>query len=145
MKKYRTGSGSIILKAICVFLALFTGSSIFAAGVMASGGCGMKCCCQTFAAEMQPNPGMRMQFSMGCCSGVQPNACDLQPTPAHKLHEFVPTVHCKPHLRVASGPAVILQDLFIGGRNFNGNFLLQPLDQIFFPPPLYLQTHAYLI
>lgn len=133
------------MKAICVSLAIFTGSNIFAAGIMASGGCEMKCCCQTFAAEMQHTPGMRMQSSMGCCSGVQPSACDLQPTPAHKLQEFVPTVHCRPHLRVASGTAVMLQDLFIGGRNFNGNFLLQPLDQIFALPPLYLQNHSYLI
>jgi hypothetical protein len=143
MKKYRTGSGSIILKAICISLALFTGSSIFAAGVMASGGCGMKCCCQTFAPEMQP-PEMRMQSSMGCCSGVQPNACDLQPAPVHKLPEIVQVVHCRAHLRAASGPAAIVP-FFIGSRDCYGNLLLQPHDQIFAPPPLYLQNHSFLI
>jgi len=112
---------------------------------MASGGCGMKCCPQTFAAEMQ-HPGMRMQSSMmSCCSGVQPNACDLQPKPAHKLPEIAQIGHCRPYLRVPSGPAAILPDPFIGEMNFNGNLLLQPHDQIFAPPPLYQQNHSYLI
>jgi len=146
MKKYRTGSKSIIFKAVCLLLAVISGGSVFATGAMASAGCGMKCCCplQTVPADKHHNSEMQVRSSSGCCSGLPLNACDLQAAPPYRLPEVVPAACCGPH-QAASGPAVIPGDNFIGSRNSSGYFLFQQLHQVFTPPPLYLQNHSYLI
>jgi len=139
MTKKRAGSGSIIWKAVCLALALITGGSLFATGIMASAGCGMKCCCQTGPMGTHPNAERQMRSSMGCCSNEVPlNPCDLQSGQPNGLPEFIPA-------EVTFGPAVILSDSCSDSRSFSGIFTFQFADQKFKTPPLYLQKHEFLI
>jgi hypothetical protein len=144
MNNKRTGSGSIILKAMCLALALMTGGSVFATGIMASADCGMKCCCKSVPTDMQHKAQRQMRSSMDCCSGITLNPCDLQATQPYKFPEVIPASCRGPH-HVAFGPAVALCEYFIDGRYTGGIFTFQQLEQIFTPPPLYLQNHSYLI
>jgi hypothetical protein len=144
MNKTRTGSGAIILKAMCLALALITGSSIVATGMMAAAACGMKCCCQSVASDMQHEAQGQVRSSMGCCPGIALNACDLEAAQPYRLPEIIPASCCGTH-QVTFGPTVILYDYFSDGRNASGNFTFQPFDQMFTSPPLYLQNHVYLI
>jgi hypothetical protein len=144
MHKKGTGSASIVLKAVCLVLALITGGSIFATGIMASADCGMKCCCKSVPTDMQHKAQRQMRSSMDCCSGITLNSCDLQAAQPYKLPEVIPASCCGAH-HAAFGPAVALYDYFSDGRYTGGIFAYQQLEQIFTPPPLYLQNHSYLI
>ena len=144
MYKNRTGSGSIMLKAVCLALAFVTGGTFFAAGVMASGGCGMKCCCQIGPSGMHHGTESQMRSLMGCCSRISLNPCGLQSTPRHKFPEMIPASCCG--LRhVSIGPALVLSDSYNGIRHAGGYLIFQFADQKFNPPPLYLQYHSYRI
>jgi hypothetical protein len=145
MIKKRAGTGSIIWKAMCLALALITGGSLFATGIMASGGCGMKCCCQTGPMGTHPNAERQMRSSMGCCSnGVPLNPCDLQSAQPNDLPEFIPAASGGFH-QVPFGPAVILSDSCSDSGSSSGIITLKFTDQKFKTPPLYLQKHEFLI
>ncbi|UCD79220.1 MAG: hypothetical protein JSW26_28110 [Desulfobacterales bacterium] len=132
------------MKAICIALVLITGGSLFATGIMASGGCGMKCCCQTGPMGMQPNTERQIRSLMGCCKGVALNPCELQSALPYEPPDVIAASCCGP-LQVTFGPAVILSDSFSESRNCGGNFIFQMADQKFKVPPLYLQNRSYLI
>jgi len=144
MNKNRTGSGSIILKAVCLVLAFVTGGTFFAAAVMASGGCGMKCCCEIGPADMHHGTERQMRSAVGCCSGISLRPCGLKSVQPQKLPEVIPASCCG-LLHATLGPALILTDSLNDSRNSNGYFIFQFADQKFNPPPLYLQYLAFLI
>ena len=144
MHKKGTGSASIVLKAVCLVLALITGGSIFATGIMASADCGMKCCCRSLPIDMQHKVQRQLRSSVNCCSGITLNPCDLQSSQPYKLPEVI-HASCRGPLHAASGPAVALCHYFSNGRYSSGIFTFQQLEQIFTQPPLYLQNRSYLI
>ena len=144
MNKTAIGPRSILLKAVCAVLALILGGSLFAAGVMGSDGCGMKCCCQTGPTHMQPSAERQMRSPMGCCSGVPLRPCDIQSAQPHQLPEITLAACCG-GLPCAGGPTGILTDSNDNRRNLGGNSISQVLDPKFNSPPLYLQKLSFLI
>jgi hypothetical protein len=117
---------------------------LFAAGVMGSGGCGMKCCCQTGPTHMQPSAERQMRSPMGCCAGVPLRPCDIQSAPPYQLPEIILAACCG-DLPTAGGPTAILTDSNDNRRNLGGNFISQVLDPKFNSPPLYLKKLSFLI
>jgi hypothetical protein len=144
MNKISAGTRSIMLKAVCTTLVLIFGGSLFAAGVMGSDGCGMKCCCQTGPTHMQPSAEKQMRSQMGCCSGVPFNPCDIQSAKLSELPEII-LVSCCGDGPYADRPTVILSDDNDNKQNFGANFISQVLDPQFNSPPLYLQKLSFLI
>ena len=144
MKKNSASARSIMLKAVCTALVLILGGSLFAAGVMGSVGCGMKCCCQTGPTPMQSSAEKQMRSAIGCCSGVPLSPCNLQSTKPFELPDIT-LASCCLDLPNAYGPTGILIDSNDNGQNLSGNFLSQVLDPKFNSPPLYLQNLSFLI
>jgi hypothetical protein len=145
MRKISTGYRSLISKAVCVSLALILGGSLFATGLTASGGCGMKCCCQAGAPmDLQHSAEKLVRSQMGCCSGVAARPCDLQSAQPFELpiivsaagHRFQPD---------AFGPAMIPVESFGGRLNSGGDSIFLRSEQTFRSPPLYLQKLSLLI
>ena len=139
-----TGPRTILRKAVCAALVFMLGGSLFAAGAIGSGGCGMKCCCRTGSSHMQSAAEQQMQSSMGCCSGIPLSPCDLQSDRPFELPEIALTVCCD-NLSKAGGTTAALSD--DNGRRQSGgaDFISQVLDPKFNSPPLYLQNLAFLI
>jgi hypothetical protein len=144
MNKISHSTRSIMLKAVCTALVLILGGSLFAAGVMGSGDCGMKCCCQTGPTHIQPSAEKQMRAPMGCCSGVPLSPCDLQSAKPFELPEII-LASCCIDLPNADGPTGILTDSNDNGQSLSGNFFSQVLDPKFNSPPLYLQNLSFLI
>jgi hypothetical protein len=144
MNKNSVGPRSILLKAVCTVLALILGGSLFAAGVMGSDGCGMKCCCQTSPTHMQPSAEQQMRSQMDCCSGNPLSPCDIQSAQPFELPEIIPASCCR-DLFSANGPTIISTETNDKMLNPGGNFISQILDPKFNSPPLYLQKLSFLI
>lgn len=144
MKKISTGTRSIRLKAVCTALVLILGASLLAAGVMASNGCAMKCCCQTGPAHMQPSTEKQMRSSQGCCSGVPFSPCDIQSGKPFELPEMISASCCTYH-SYAGGVSLILCDAGDKSQNPGAKFNVQVLDPKFISPPIYLQHLSLLI
>ena len=144
MNKISTDRRSILLKAVCTALVLILGGSLFAAGVMGSGGCGMNCCCQTGPTHMQPAADKQMRSALDCCSGVPISPCNLQSTKPFELPDITLAACCI-DLPIVYGPTGILTDANVNGQNLSGNFISQRLDPKFISPALYLQNSSLLI
>jgi len=144
MNKISTGIRPILLKAVCTALALILGGSLFAAGAMGSGGCGMKCCCQTGPTPMQPAAEKQMRSPMGCCSVVPLRPCDIQSAIPIELPEVILASSCD-DLSKDGGPTVILADANDRRQNSDANFISQVLDPHFNSPPIFLQNLSFLI
>ena len=144
MNKTCIGSNSILLKAVCMVLALILGGSLFATGAIGSDGCGMKCCCQTGPTHMQPSAEKQMRAPMGCCSGVPLSPCDLQPAKPSGLPEIT-LASCCWDLPNFERPTLIIADANGTRQNSGGYFLSQVFDPQFNSPPLYLQKLSFLI
>jgi len=144
MNKNSVGPRSILLKAVCTFLALILGGSLFAAGVMGSDGCGMKCCCQTSPTHLQPSAEQQMRSTMDCCSGSPLSPCDIQSAQPFELPEII-LASCCENLFSANGLTIILIDSHDNRLNSGANFISQILDPKFNSPPLYLQKLSFLI
>ena len=144
MNKTSTGTGTIMLKAVYMAMILILGGSLFAAGVMGSGGCGMKCCCQIGPTHMQPPAEKQMRSTSGCCSEAPFRPCDLQSAKPFELPEIT-LASCCIDLPNADGPTGILIDSYDKRQNLSGNFFSQVLDPKFNSPPLYLQNLTFLI
>lgn len=144
MNKIPTGKRSIMLKAVCTAMVLILGGSLFAAGVMGSDGCGMKCCCQSGPTHMQPSAETQMRAPMGCCSGVPLSPCDLQSAKPFELPEIV-LASSRADLSSVGGPSVILTDVIHKSQNTGAKFNVQALDPKFHSPPKYLQNLSFLI
>jgi len=144
MIKISLGTRSFMLKAVCTALVLILGGSLFAAGVMGSDGCGMKCCCQTGPTLLQSSAEKQMRSPMGCCSGVPLSPCDLQSAKPLELPKII-IASCSQNLVNADGPTVILTDANDNQQNLGLNYISQFLDPQFNSPPLYLQKLSFLI
>jgi hypothetical protein len=145
MKKIFTGYRLMMLKAVCISLAFSLGGSLVATGLMASGGCGMKCCCQVGPPmDMQPAAEKQMRSQMGCCSGAAARPCDLQSARPFELPAAVSVSSGRFHPH-AFGLAVIPIETF-GGRLIScGDSIFLRSEQKFRSPPLYLQKLSLLI
>ena len=144
MNKIPTGTRSILLKAVCTALVLILGGSLFAAGVMGSDGCGMKCCCQTGPTHMQSTAEQQIQSPMGCCSGVPLSPCDIQSGRPFELPEIILAACCN-DISNAGGSAVIISETSDRRQNSDFNIFSQVLDPKFNSPPIYLQNLTFLI
>ncbi|MCP4626821.1 MAG: hypothetical protein GY850_25425 [bacterium] len=144
MNKIPTGTRSILLKAVCTALVLILGGSLFATGIMGSGGCGMKCCCQTGPTHMQPPAEKQMRSPVGCCAGVPLSPCDIQSAKPFELPEIV-LASCCDELYNTGGSAVIISDAADRMQKPGINFISQVLDSKFNSPPIYLQNLSFLI
>jgi hypothetical protein len=133
-----------MLKAVCTALVLILGGSLFAAGVMGSEGCGMKCCCQTGPTHIQPSAEKQMRAPMGCCSGVPLSPCDLQSAKPFELPEVILALCCD-NLSYTGGASAILTDASDKSQNPDTKFIVQVLDPKFNSPPIYLQNLSFLI
>lgn len=145
MRKISTGYRSMMLKAVCISLTFILGGSLFATGLMASGGCGMKCCCQVGPPmDMQPSAEKQLRSQMGCCSGVAAKPCDLQSAQPFELPDVVAASGGRFNSD-GFGPAVGLVKTFDGRPAAGGDFIFLRAEQIFRSPPLYLQKLSLLI
>ena len=144
MNKITTITRLILLKTVCTVMVIILGGSLFAAGALGTGGCGMKCCCQTGSAHLQPAAGQQMQSPTGCCTGIPLNPCDLQSTNPFELPEIVLAV-CSDDFSKAGGPAAALTDANGRRQSPGTDFISQVMDPKFNSPPLYLQNLAFLI
>lgn len=144
MNKISTSTRSIMLKVVCTAMVLILGGSLFAAGVMGSDGCGMKCCCQIGPTHMPPSAEKQMRSPMGCCSGVPLSPCDLQSANPFELPDIT-LASCCIDLPNAGGSTGILAVSNDNRQNLSGNFISQVLDPKFNAPPLYLQNLSFLI
>ena len=144
MNKISTGIRSILLKAVCTALVLIFSGSLFAAGAMGSGGCGMKCCCQTGPTHPQPAAEKQMRSPMGCCSGIPLSPCDIQSAIPVELPEII-LASCCDNLSNAGGSTVIFSDANDNRQNSGANFISQVLDPHFNSPPIFLQNLSFLI
>jgi hypothetical protein len=144
MNKISTGIRSILLKAVCTTLVLVLGGSLFAGGAMGSGGCGMKCCCQTGPTHLQPAADKQVRSPLGCCSGVPRSPCDIQSAIPIELPEVI-LASCCDHLSYTGGASAILTDDSDKSQNPDTKFIVQVLDPKFNSPPIYLQNLSFLI
>jgi hypothetical protein len=144
MKKISTGKRSIRLKAVSTALVLILGASLLAAGVMASNGCAMKCCCQTGPAHMPPSAEKQMRSPQGCCSGVPFSPCDIQSAKPFELPEMISASCCAYH-SYAGWVSLILFDAGDKSQNPGAKLDIQALDSKFISPPIYLQHQSLLI
>jgi len=145
MRKISTGYRSMMLKAVCISLALILGGSLFATGLMASGGCGMKCCCQVGPpTNMQPSAEKQLRSQMGCCSGAAARSCDLQSAQPFELPDVISASGGRFHSD-GFGPAVSLVKIFDGRLASGGGSIFLRSEQKFRSPPLYLQKLSLLI
>lgn len=144
MNKISRGTRLIRLQAVCTALVLILGGSLFAAGAMGAGGCGMKCCCQIGLTHMQPAAEKKMRAALGCCAGLAASSCDLQSARPIELPEISLRSCCLdlPHV---GGPTVILTDIDDLRQNPGGNFIIQVLEPKSNSLPLYLQKSSFLI
>ena len=144
MNKMIIGKRSTMRRAVCTVMILFLGAGLFGGAAIGSGGCGIKCCCQTGPSHMKSSAEMQMRSPMGCCSGGTISPCDLQgakpadlPDPALTQGQASPLNACGSALSV-----VALND---NGRQKSRNVISQTLDPKFNSPPLYLQKLSFLI
>ena len=134
----------LLIKAICIALALTFGASIIATGVMANSDCGMKCCCLSKPMPRHQTTQEQIRSSMGCCSGSAQMPCDLVSATDLRLPEI--TLASAPgHLpTVADSPGNFFDDLS-DRYGFRGRAVDQSARENFRSPPLYLQNLTFLI
>ena len=144
MKKDAPTTRLLISKVICIALTLTFGASLFAAGVLANSGCGLKCCCQSNPMTAQHNPEKQMRAAMSCCNGTPFTPCDLVSGTQLELPDITLS-SSGGHSLNAVGSTQNLSDSLIDRHGFRGNDFDQFSRKIFRPPPLYLQNLSFLI
>lgn len=142
MKRVVSGN-RLILKAICLGLALTLGASLMAAGAMAVLGCGMKCCCLSEPTTRHHAPKEQIRSSMDCCSGSSQMPCDLVAASEVQLPEISLTSSAR-HQPTGVGPAGHISDGWIDRHGFRGHAFAHRAQDKFRPPPLYLQNLSFL-
>ena len=131
-------------KAICLAVICTFGVGLFAADVLAIGGCGLKCCCQSKPMAQHHTPQEQIQSAMGCCAGSSQMPCDLVQAREHRYPDITvasATGHGISTAGPAGGPSIALIDRYdLRGRIFD-----QFEREKFRTPPLYLQNLSFLI
>lgn len=143
MNKVASGN-RLLIKAICLALALTFGASLIATGVMANSDCGMKCCCLSQPMTQHHDPQVQIRPSMGCCSQTPLFPCDI--ASGNKLELLgINLAFTNCCLIAAAAAAAIQSDEFIDLYGFRGHEFDQFTREKFRSPPLYLQNLSFLI
>jgi len=141
----KVGSGNrLLIKAICIALALTFGASLIATGVMANSGCGMKCCCLSQPMPRHHSTQEQIRSSVGCCDQNPIAPCDIASGNKRKLNVInLACTNCS--LTDATAAAINPSDEFIDLYEFRGPAFDQFAREKFRSPPLYLQNLSFLI
>ena len=134
----------LLIKAICIALALTFGASLIATGVMANSGCGMKCCCLSEPMTRHQTNQEQIRSSMDCCSGSSQMPCDLVSATELRLPEIT-LVASAGHLPTVAGSTGNFFDGLIDRHDSRGHAFDQFTREKFRSPPLYLQNLSFLI
>ena len=134
----------LLIKTICIALVLTFGASLFATGVMANAGCGLKCCCLSNPMSQQHKSLEQIRSSNECCDQSPLSPCDI----ASGIKRILPGIKlactsCS--LTSAAGTAVLLSDDFINPYDIGGPEFNQFAQEKFRSPPLFLQNLSFLI
>ena len=141
----KAGSGNrLLIKAICIALALTFGASLIATGVMANSGCAMKCCCLNQPMTRHHTAQEQIRSSKGCCSGSSQMPCDLVSATELRLPEIA-LASSAGHLPTVAGSAGNFFDDLIDRHGFRGHAFDQFAREKFRSPLLYLQNLSFLI
>ena len=141
----KTSSGNrLLVKSICIALALTFGASFIATGVMANSGCGMKCCCLSKPMIRQQATQEQLHASMGCCSGSAQMPCDLVSATELRLPQ-ISLASSAGHLPAASGSTDSYSKDLIDPYGFRGYAFDRFAREKFRSTPLYLQNLSFLI
>ena len=144
MNKVASGN-RLLIKAICLALALTFGASLIATGVMANSGCGMKCCCLSQPMTRHQATQEQIRSSKGCCSGSsQQMPCDLVSASELRLPEIT-LASSAGHLPTVAGSTDSFSEDLIDRYGFRGHAFDQVMQEKFRSPPLYLQNLSFLI
>ena len=139
------GSGNrLLIKAICLTLALTFGASLIATGVMANSGCGMKCCCLSQPMTQHQTTQEQIRSSMSCCSGSSQMPCGLVSAAELRLPEIT-LASSAGHISTAAGATGSFSDDLSDRYGFRGHSFDQFARKKFRSPPLYLQNLSFLI
>jgi hypothetical protein len=134
----------LLIKAICIALALTFGASLIATAVMANSGCGMKCCCLSAPLTRQHITQEQISASMDCCSGSSQRPCDLVSATELRLSEIT-LASSTGHLPTVTGLTGNFSEDLIDRYGFRGHAFDQIAREKFRSPPLYLQNLSFLI
>ena len=134
----------LVVKAICMTLALTFGVGFIATGVMANPGCGMKCCCLSKPMTRHHTDQAQIRSSMGCCSGASQMPCDLVPATERRLPEIT-LASSAGYIPTAAGETGTFYDDLIDRYGLRGHAFDQFAREKFRSPPLYLQNLSLLI
>ena len=143
MNKAATGN-RLLIKAICIALALAFGGSFIATGVMANSGCGMKCCCLSKPMTRQHTTREQIRSSMDCCAGSSKMPCDLVSATEFRLPEIT-LASSAGHLPTVTGSTGSISEDLIDRYGSRGHAFDQTAREKFRSPPLYLQNLSFLI
>jgi len=143
MNKVASGN-RLLIKAICLSLALTFGASLIATGVMANSGCGMKCCCLSQPMPQHQTTQEQIRSSRGCCSGSSQMPCDLVSATELRLPEITLAASAG-QLSTAAGATGTFSDDLSDRYGFRGHSFDQCARKKFRSPPLYLQNLSFLI
>ena len=131
-------------KAICLAIICTFGTGLFAADVLATGGCGLKCCCQSKPMTQHHSPQEQIRSAMGCCAGSTQMPCDLvqaNELPYPDITIASATGYGINTVGPANGPSIALIDRY----DLRGHVFDQFEREKFRTPPLYLQNLSFLI
>lgn len=131
-------------KAVCLAIICTLAAGLFAADVLAMGGCGLKCCCLSKPMAQHPAPQEQIRSAMGCCAGAAQMPCDLVRANELRYPDITiaaATGHGINTVGPANGPAIAQTDR----HDYKGQVLDQFERQNFPTPPLYLQNLSFLI
>ncbi len=143
MNKVASGN-RLLIKAICLALALTFGASLIATGVMANSGCGMKCCCLSQPMTQHQTTQEQIRSSMSCCSGSSQMPCGLVSAAELRLPEIT-LASSAGHISTAAGATGSFSDDLSDRYGFRGHSFDQFARKKFRSPPLYLQNLSFLI
>ena len=143
MNKVASGN-RLVIKTICMVLALTFGGSLIATGVMANSGCGMECCCLSQPMTRHHTAREQIRSSMGCCSGSAQMPCDLVSATELRLPEIT-LASSAGYISTAAGATGTFSDDLIDRYGLRGHAFDQFAREKFRSPPLYLQNLSLLI
>ena len=143
MNKGASGN-RLLIKAICIGLAITFGASLIATGAMANAGCGMQCCGLSKPMTRHHTTQEQIRSSMGCCSGSGQLPCDLVSAMELRLPKITLAASAGYLPKVAGSTSNFSDDL-IDRHDSRGHAFDQFAWDKFRSPPLYLQNLSFLI
>lgn len=131
----------VMLKAVCIFVALFLCGNLFANRITAYGDCSRDCCCQSSMQYYSEKP---VQSPVGCCSKASQKPCDMQSTEPFSSPEVVSVCNSVFHLDVFD---LTTARVSIDGDPINSgdNLFFHSISQKARSPLLFIQNQSFLI